>query len=246
MNTRIGKVSALLGLGALLLVSASPAFAVDPSILFWADNGLRQVIEVPLELGPDGLWRLDNWEYSTRDFSVRVHDVRFDPSRSVAYGIAATAQNGPENFSFTFQGPISIEPNVPNTVTASIVGGLTDFTGDGVSFTPTAGPKVQRSYLYNPYTGMGVDVGDAYSHGPGTPGALYAYNPGLAGPIPGPVGAWTDMELNLDFQLSGNGDIAAMTGYARIDPIPEPATAALLGLGLAVAGLIQHRRRRAH
>jgi hypothetical protein len=129
-----------------------------------------------------------------------------------------------------------------------LVGGLTDPTGDGVAITPFGGATVQRSSVGLPNTNMGVDVGGAFSSGPGVPGALYGYGPHSAGPIAGPgTGPWTFLSVLCSFSLSGNGDIAALTGFTSIEeaaqPIPEPSALVLLGGGLVAVALAVRRRR---
>ncbi len=237
----------VLVIGILLVGTAQSASAVLPFISVWADNGLRDLIEVPWYEDENGIYRVDNFFYETSEFSLNIFDTYMDPDPVIAWGIAVTDFGAPSSFAFLFSTP-TVPVSGNNTVEASIVGGLTDFTGDGVSLTPTVGTDVQHSFVGNPMTPMGVDVGSAYSTGPGIPGSLYNYGAFMAGPIAGPgPGPWTQLQANVDFGLSGNGDIAVLTGYASIvdnaPPIPEPATLLLLGGGLAGAGLLRRRKK---
>jgi hypothetical protein len=165
-----------------------------------------------------------------------------DTDPFIAYGIAVVDLGAPSTFGFIFATPIV--PTGPMTVVSgSLVGGLTDATGDGVSITPFGQPTVQESSVGFPLTNMGVGVGGAFASGPGAPGALYAYGPHASGTIAGPTGPWTFLQINTSFTLSGGGDAAALTGFASVEtapPVPEPASLSLLGMG--ALGLLRRRR----
>lgn len=186
------------------------------------------------------------WFLETDEFQVQLTGF-LNPDPSIAYGIAVLDFGAPSVFGFLFGTPI-VATGSPNIVNGSIVGGLTDFTGDGVSLTPT-GAFTQTSSVSFPLTGMGVDVGGAFSAPPGAPGALYAYGPFAAGPILGPgPGPWTFMSVSAGFSLSGGGDIASLTGFASVEEggiptVPEPATLTLIAAGLG-AGFLRRRTRR--
>ncbi|MGH7132346.1 MAG: hypothetical protein ACREJO_10420 [Phycisphaerales bacterium] len=173
-------------------------------------------------------------------FVLEVRDGWLDPDPSISWGLAVQNVTGaPLNFVFVFSTPIILGPG-PTTVFGSIVGGLTDNTGNGVSIAPFGGPSIMTNEVDAPVTNMGVDVGPAMVVPAGGVGALYNYGAFSAGPQPGPPGPWATLTSRVQFTLSGNGDIAVLTGYASIDPIPTPGAAALLALG----GTLAARRRR--
>ncbi len=176
-------------------------------------------------------------------FQVQISGI-LSPDPSIAYGLAVVDLGAPSVFGFAFATPI-VPTGSPNLVDASIVGGLTDFTGDGVSITPTSA-FVQSSGVSFPLTNMGVDVGPGAAFGPGAPGAFYAYGPYAAGPQAGPgPGPWTFLTATAAFTLSGGGDVAALTGFAQIveAPVPESGTVFAGGaLALGIAGWLLRRR----
>jgi hypothetical protein len=186
----------------------------------------------------------EGWSHTSRDEWEITLGGEFNTDPFIAYGIAVVDFGAPTAFGFSFFTPIV--PTGPATVvTASLVGGLTDATGDGISITPTVNaPFLQHSYATAPATTMGVDVGLGFAAGAGPPGSFYGYGPFAAGPIPGPVGVWTGLGVDLDFTLSGGGDIAALTGFSSINTVPEPSTIAMTVLGLiGLVGSALRRRR---
>jgi hypothetical protein len=182
----------------------------------------------------------------TDEFSVELTGF-LNPDPSIAYGIAVVDFGAPSVFGFSFGTPIT-PVGSPNTVNGSIVGGLTDFSGNGVSMTPT-GAFLQSASVGFPLTSMGVDVGPAFLAPAGPPGAFHTYGPFAAGPFLGPgPGPWTFLTVSAGFALSGDSDVAALTGFASIDesgttPVPEPTTLTLVVMGVGTA-LLRRRKRR--
>jgi hypothetical protein len=162
-----------------------------------------------------------------------------DPDPAHDFTNTVTDIGAPSTFTFTVTSPMLPPIGFPNSVNASLVGGLTDLTSNGVSVTPVApNTHLLISQVGVPLTSMGVDVGLAES-GIGT------YGPYTAGPIPGPgPGPWTTLNTTLSFTLSGGGDTFAYTLHSEI--VPEPSSFLLAGIGgLAALGFAIRRRKAA-
>jgi hypothetical protein len=206
---------------------------------------------VPIGFAPElGLYGIGTWDPGTESFSgfdltteagdhVNISGV-LDPDPAISYTIGVTDFGAPSVFGFFFLSPIVVGA-LPTSVDASVTGGLTDFTGNGVTITPTAA-FLQIADVGAPTTNMGVNVGGPVSGGPGPSGALYAYGPFSDGPQPGPAGPWSTLSVTIGFSLSGGADSAALNGFAQIVEVPEPSSVCMLAMG--ALGLLYFARRR--
>lgn len=188
----------------------------------------------------DGQFRLVPAVYTFGDTIVEALETPRDAGATIAYGLAIVDTGAASAFSFVFSMPISLDAGT-TTIVSSIVGGMTDFTGNGVSISTTGGfGTVQRSWVSGPTTDLGVDVGPSLAFGPGPSGSLYNYGAYAVGPIAGPdLSNFGTLSVGVDFLASGDSDVIVLTGFTDI-VVPAPASmVALAGLGLV------SRRRRA-
>ncbi len=178
-----------------------------------------------------------------------------DPFMSYAYSIANNT-SGALAVSAYFTSPIIPGINgQANTVSARASGILVDATGNGASLTYSPGTSSFQSFALSSlvnapqgdasFVNAGVNVGAQASIAAGTPGSVAFINTVESGVTAGPLGVWNTMQMYAHFTLSGNGDIALVTGYGEIIPVPEPSDLAFMLSGLVVTASMMARRRKA-
>jgi hypothetical protein len=201
---------------------------------------------------------------STSDGEIKLQAVgKPDPFITWMFG-ATNLAPGPLPFSFSLTTPIVLPQPLPTVTTGSASMSFTEgFVGDGVTITPLAppvnkpqdgpdqGPLPDEMVVYTvspdggvTFQSMGVDVGTAHTTAPLAPFTSIIGPAFNAGPQGGPNGPFNLMQVDVNFTLSGNSDIATLNGAATIDPIPEPSTIILFGAGMVFVGLTVLRRKR--
>jgi hypothetical protein len=176
------------------------------------------------------------------------------PNPFIAYGIAVIDFGAPSAFGFLFGTPI-VPTSSPGTAAASFSGSVTDGNGGVVDFialppgggVPTDGPP-DEAQVFNVgpvLTNPGLDLGPTILDIPLTGGS------GTIGPFadsgPLPAGIWTTLQIDLNFQGSGGGDIYTLNGRGEItqSAVPDLASSlTLLLMGCAAIGLFQRARSR--
>jgi hypothetical protein len=178
-----------------------------------------------------------------------------DPFMSYAYSISNNT-SGALAVSAYFTSPIIPAVNgQANTVSARASGILVDATGNGASLTYSPGATSFQSFALSSlvnapqgdasFVNAGVDTGAVQAIAAGSPGSVAFINTVESGVTAGPQGVWNTMQMYAHFTLSGSGDIALVTGYGEIIPIPEPSDLAFMLSGLVVTASMMTRRRRA-
>lgn len=165
-----------------------------------------------------------------------------DPEMS--YGVSfknntATAQTYTYMQGETMDTPISGPFSLYTELSGSLVNAASGTST--LSMQPTAG-AVQRLRLGN--TGVatvdpGVDLGPGVTVPVGTSSALYGtFSSSVAG-----TGSYDYWELTTQVTLSGGKDVATLSGYASIVPVPDAPGLALLCSGLLALGIRSRSRR---
>jgi hypothetical protein len=177
--------------------------------------------------------RLDSW------------DLTFD-NDPVVTGPVVVTNLGAVTQQFTFLFTLPTGPIGPSTlIGGSVQGGMTDGTGDGVTVSTAAGSALYSALIDGGTVQTLYADPQSFSAGQFLSGNIpnQAFGtpiPSLGGP---PVAA--NIGIKIDFVLTP-GDSASFTTNFVVVPIPEPATAALFGLGLGGLAAAGRKRRSAH
>ncbi len=173
-----------------------------------------------------------------------------DPFLTYGYS-ASNNTNAALTYTATYTSAIVGDFSLGSMVRARISGGLVDATGNGVSVGLAPGKSFTQELLLSTdgatWINAGVDVGNAQTSvsplGEGDAFLYGTYRNPASGFVVGPNGAFTQMRLVTTFTLTGDSDIASISGYGEIVPIPEPGEIAFLSAGLGLAAMIARRRR---
>ena len=246
------------GLGSALLALLVTALAGGANALATASLSVNGETPIAITLQTDGkVWYALDEVITGDDWSVEI-DVVLDPDPSITYGLAVQNNSGGAlSFSFLFSQNIT-PTSAPGFVNTSYSASTTNGGGGAgtVTITPAAPPfgtpedgdATTETAVFNlsndgggTLFNAGIDLGQAFSSNPALTSdtAPPENSPVIAGPLG--AGTYDFMQLDVNFTLSGGGDIATLNGSARV--VPEPGTAALLGLGLL--GIAYRSRRRA-
>lgn len=213
-----------------------------------------------IPLTQDGkIWFAAGYQINDTNFSVTINSLVFDPDPSIVYGIDVQNNTGsPLSFSFLFSQTITLT-STPGAVNTSIQGGTTIGDPGTVTYNPLAPPgavpvdsdgntEIQvftlsddgGTTLFN----ADLDLGPAFTSSPSPPANASQNSPPINSPqIAGPIpsgSSYDFMRVDLNFDVTGGGDHATLSGSARV--VPEPTPAAMLMLGLIGLGYAGRRR----
>jgi len=230
----------------LLLLTISPVVARQATVKV---NGQPVVLEAAPEVvsgtGDDTvtIYKLAT-PVQTADYQIVSLVVAYKEDPFISYGMAVIDDGAPSSFSASFSTAVSPIVIGPNQVKSSMALSATDGGSDGVSVTalaPLAGIPVDGDGITElqvttvsdggPRHNIGLDLG-----GPGVvftnPPESDTWGPFNQGPVAGPVSSagWNNIQIDVNFQGSGGGDIYTLNGRSDIVPapsVPEFPTAAL-------------------
>jgi PEP-CTERM motif-containing protein len=225
---------------ALILIAA-PAGAVDFSLAVYADgvridDGTVDQSRLGCVDNPDGVSAVCNAQdlnyggtYTAVQIDIEDFFIDSDPIVTGTLGVTNTAST-PTHFTFVFTLPVT---SMPNTLTGGRISGTLTDQGGGGATVSTFAPNSFYTALIDglPYGGGTTTLYD-------DPTAFNALNNSTVIPqlqfgtpipsFPGPAVA-TSIGIQLDFVLTGFDHVSFTSNHVVV---PEPGTAALLGLGL--------------
>ena len=198
-------------------------------------------VGAPAGIGPPLQWQVDLTQLSDQDPFIN-------------FGILAQTFPGfgPQTFTIAFLTPL-VPPVGANTVSGQFTATLIDASfSNGASLIPIL-PNLVVSTVSadgSNFTTLGVNLGSSLAI-PSTGGPPVTAS-GAAGPQAGPNPpsgqAWNFLQTIVSFTVSGDGDIASVTGQTTLTssptPTPEPGTLLLIGSGLVGIGVGARRRKR--
>jgi hypothetical protein len=238
-----------LGTAALALALAPGSALAEHLVEIIVDG---DVLHVPESVDENGVATIDDWVAQTSEYQITL-TATLDPDPQIVYAAAVIDFGAPSVFGFVFALPIVPTP-APGFVTHSESSSTTD--AGGVAGTPVTalppigipvdGDLVTEQFVYTLsqnggglLLNAGLDIRGSFA-GASPSDTQAAIN---LGPIAGPAGAgfYDYMRIDVNFSMTGGGDAYTFNGIATV--VPEPAAAALFGLGLGGLALFGRRRR---
>ena len=216
----------------VLVINGNPVNLEENSVVLASTGGVDDNVERVYELAAPIV---------TDEYEIRNVVVTYKEDPYIAYGLAVIDTGAPTPFSFQFS-----EPIVPivgaNVVESSFSASTTDGGTNGVILTaiPPLGlsadgdgiPEIQMTTVSDGIVRdtIGLDLGPTATL-PNPPSSS-TVGPFNEGPIAGPVSAtaWNNLQIDVNWEGSGGGDIYTMNGHSKIvqtPNIPEFPTMAL-------------------
>jgi hypothetical protein len=229
------------------LMAAVSAQAVPFTLGIYADGVLLETVDNSdlgcSDTGPNTTeCSATDLAYSNGSYTaLRINsiDLELDNDPLVSGNIAISNEQAfTQRFTFLFTLPISSIPG-PTIQSGSISGSVADgFEGDGATISAPVGEAIYQARI------DGVDTNALHADPASFSAPAFdigsipaaSFGPLLGGP------ALANIQLELDFFLT-SFDSVQITSEHQVEPVPEPASGAMVAIGLA---LLAARRRITH
>lgn len=216
--------------GQLTVKTAAGAVYTPSTVITW-----HSWLRADGTVGTDTAGGTNPWRSSFSFYAAGNVDPEMSYGFAVRNNTAATQ-------TYTYTQGESLVPGVAGgySIYADIGGAVSNVTTSGtpglaLGTTAANGGKVQQVWLgqgNSAVANAGVGVGDGL-----TTAAAGSTNYGSFATTAAGAGGYDYWEFQTRFTLSGGRDLAALTGYAQLTPVPEPSSYLLLAAGLAFFGL---------
>ena len=233
----------LLAAGQAAAVSITVGFADNPSSFQTLDSSSAALgCGEPGSLGEltcsgtgfneGGGWVLDDW------------NLFADPDPTISNTASVTNNTGStQSFLISITLPTSISFGPPSFIRGSVGVTATDANNDGVTLASSGSNPIYAGLIDGAIVRTLLDAPQSLS----TPFASDSVATGVVNfgiPVQESIAVATTSTIGLDirFDLSA-GDTASFTSVFDVQPIPEPGTALLLGLGLVGLATARSRER---
>src|SRR5262245_12818835 len=234
-------------LTGIVVSTATPSRAVDITLDVFAGGvsaGSLNAAQLGCVDNADGITaHCAKTNFAVGDLLITSLDLNLDTDPAVN-GVVAVENNAAVTQQFTLTFTLLTAPVLPSSLTGgSVAGGVTDNNGNGATLSTIPGSALYTARidgvgfqtLFPDPTSVSV-VNPFESADLVPPGAFGVPIPFLPGP-----NVATSIGIQYNFALTA-GDAASFTGVFDVEPIPEPGTAALFGLGLGGLALLGRRR----
>jgi hypothetical protein len=238
------KISAPLGVFSFETAGADAPEIFDRNTLKYVKPIGSTVLRWDSFMRDDGIFDNTAATVGTNSASSFEWAVSANVDPYMTYGLSIkNSTSGTASYGFSFSESLVPPVSGAYSLYADISGSVVNAgAGTTLALNTTSGSTVQKVFLDDGYGPVpaSVDVGGAFAlastGGAGYGAAGSATNSGFLG-----TGAFTSWGFNVNFSLTGGGDVATLSGYAEITPIPEPQTYALLAAGLLGVGMMLRR-----
>jgi len=177
--------------------------------------------------------------------SITLSGFSYDTDPTLTFALGAVNKGStPASFGAVFNLPLNPTLKEPLTATSTVRYTLTDGGTNGITISPSI-PAIGKIVSAQDVDANGIAFDKGVNVGDTCTATTDAFcGPYNAGPslINHGAGPYVSMTANVNFNLTGGGDAASLSGKIIQAAVPEPSSYALLSAGLVFVGFVASRR----